>query len=106
MHTKTDLEYLGVYDLRNHARSLGVKRPTQKSKEQLINEILQAQTVSTVLYVKSNRGRPPNLSINAFGEALSSEILKEKHRILNCKFNKLLHLVKEISALMETNNIP
>jgi len=36
-----ELNKLGVYDLRNYARIIGVKSPTTKKKAELIEKILQ-----------------------------------------------------------------
>ncbi len=54
-----DFENMGIYDLRNYARSLGVHSPTTKKRTELIlsiNEIINGKQPSPK---KTNKGRPP-----------------------------------------------
>ena len=39
--SKIELESIGIYNLRNYARRLGVKAPTKKVKKVLIDEIMK-----------------------------------------------------------------
>lgn len=56
--TRESLFSLSIYQLRNKARDMGVKSPTAKRQQQLIEEILKIQNGEMSAY-KSNMGRPP-----------------------------------------------
>lgn len=56
MLTKKDLQLMGIYDLRNYARELGVYAPTTKSKTELINAIEKIKT-GQLEPVFTNKGR-------------------------------------------------
>ncbi len=51
-------ESLGIYDLRNVAREKGVKSPTTKKRQELIDEILKIDRGEQEPHVKRGRGRP------------------------------------------------
>ena len=53
-----DIRNLNIYDLRVLARETGVKCPTSKTKEKLINEILLIES-GKLQPVHCNRGRKP-----------------------------------------------
>ena len=59
--TEKYLESLGIYDLRNLARILNVKRPTTKIKSELIEEILKNK--DNYVYKNNRKGRPPKSNI-------------------------------------------
>lgn len=57
-------EQMGIYDLRNYARSIGVLSPTKLKRDQLIckiNAIIQGEQPQQK---KTNKGRPPKQPIN------------------------------------------
>ena len=58
MQTKSDLDVLGVHELRDIARNLGVKAPTTKKRDQLVDEILKIRS-GELVGVTSKMGRPP-----------------------------------------------
>lgn len=58
IYTKEELSALGFYTLRNLARDMGVRAPTAKRKQILIDEIISIQEKKIVPAKKSTRGRP------------------------------------------------
>lgn len=58
--SETMLEKLGVYELRELARSIGVSSPTTKKRKELCENILKiSRGEQKVEIKKSNKGRPP-----------------------------------------------
>lgn len=57
-YTKAILQITRLNDLRDIARSLGVKSPTTRKKEQLINDIISAQE-GKIEVTLTKRGRKP-----------------------------------------------
>ena len=57
-YNKTDLEKLGIYELRSYARKIGVKSPTTKRHGELINCILKILTGQDKA-ISTTKGRPP-----------------------------------------------
>ena len=53
------LKNMGIYDLRNFARSVGVAKPTTLKRQELISAILDIKTGATEPVVGINRGRKP-----------------------------------------------
>ena len=57
-----DLENLGIYDLRNYARAMGVKSPTTLKRNELIEKINQIVEGETPAQKSNKKGRPPKHS--------------------------------------------
>lgn len=84
------LKELGIFELRNFARSLGVKSPTTLKRDELINEIEMVFSGKKPRYVRTTKqGRPPKTLTN------SSELMniitpveydKEQHDFVNQNF--------------------
>lgn len=65
--SKNSLLKLGIFELRSVGRDLGVKSPTSKKKEDIIEEILAITSGEKEPYVRPNaKGRPP-LATSKFG---------------------------------------
>lgn len=80
IYTREALEKLGIYELRNVARQIGVYSPTLYKKGELINKVLSIISGEEERYVKvTKQGRPPkhisglNDILNIFVPAVSSE---------------------------------
>lgn len=78
---------LGIYELRNVAREIGVKRPTTFKKADLIEQIEQIETGELKPYVKKTKqGRPAKQITSQFiFQNLSDE---EKVKLINEHFLK------------------
>ena len=50
---------MGIYDLRNYARAIGVKAPTTLKRDELINKIMQIKQGNVPKAEPTNKGRPP-----------------------------------------------
>ena len=57
-YTKAILQIVRLNDLREIARNYNIKSPTSKRKQQLIDEIINAQN-GIIIEQPSNRGRKP-----------------------------------------------
>ncbi len=65
--SRNSLLKLGIFELRSVGRDLGVKSPTSKKKEDIIDEILAITSGEKEPYVRPNaKGRPP-LATSKFG---------------------------------------
>ena len=53
-----DLEHMGIYDLRQLGRRVGVKSPTTMKKRELITQIKAINSGNVTPY-RATRGRPP-----------------------------------------------
>lgn len=61
--TREELESLRIHELRDLARSVGVKSPTSQKKESIIEQMLQIVSGQSAPYVNSNKqGRPAKQS--------------------------------------------
>ena len=81
-----NLDNLNIYELRNYARKIGVKCPTQKKKLELINEIIKIETGEQERYFNKNKcGRPiKSCKINNIKVAkVNKKLLKQNHQFLN-----------------------
>ena len=63
MDKKLNFENLGIYDLRNYARSLGVVSPTKLKRSELIDKITAIIQGEKPEEKKTNKGRPPKHKI-------------------------------------------
>lgn len=57
-----NLKTLGIYELRNLARSIGVSRPTTLVRKELIEKIIEQFNSQTEPQPQNTRGRPPRYS--------------------------------------------
>ena len=86
------LEKIGVYDLRNIAREVGVKAPTALRKNELIEEILQIESGKKPPHELSKRGRP---SKNSFCSSIKSTIsVSDKNAIKKEFIDSILEEIK------------
>ena len=90
---RTQLENLGVHDLRNIGRMWGVPSPTLMKKEQLIDAIVQVMSGEKTFAIKSRAGRPvKNKLMGRFQEGLLPKELinfaerRNKDSILSDRF--------------------
>lgn len=85
------LNELGIFELRNLARSLGVKSPTTLRRNELISEIEMVFSGKKPRYVRTTRqGRPPKTLSNST-ELMNNIIIpieydREQHNFINQKF--------------------
>lgn len=61
---KLDFENMGIYDLRNYARNIGVLSPTKFKRDELIEKITAIIHGQKPEQKKTNKGRPPKHKIN------------------------------------------
>src|SRR5574344_511611 len=57
--TMDNFEKMGIYDLRNYARLIGVQSPTTKNRAELIEKITDIINGKSPDEKKTNKGRPP-----------------------------------------------
>ena len=92
---KEMLEKYSFHSLRDLARSMGVKAPSQLKKDELIFAILDIQNNKTEP-VSTNKGRPPSANIEM---VLSSLKREELERLLDNLYEdfkkKLFNFLKE-----------
>jgi hypothetical protein len=89
-----NLDKLGIYDLRNYARGIGVKSPTSKRKSKIISEIEEILKGEKQAQKSSRGRRPKHIEVkidNNFPKREEIEII----------YNKILWLVKEINEQMD-----
>lgn len=77
MDNRAYLESLGIHELRIKGRSVGVKSPASKKKEELIDDILSIEE-GRVSAHKTNRGRPPK----GFNRVYDNEELNDRNNTL------------------------
>lgn len=61
---KLDFENMGIYDLRNYARSIGVLSPTKLRRDELIAKITAIIMGEEPEKKKTNKGRPPKHKVD------------------------------------------
>jgi len=96
------LENLGIYDLRNYARAVGVKSPTTKTRMQILAEIKHVENGFS-LPQKSIRGRPPKLLISNPNDFVKNENLRQSFEILSYKYNALVKILQSANNIIDTN---
>ena len=82
---ETKLKELGIYELREYARKVGVKSPTTKVRAELEREILLAEGKNQKDVDFGKRGRPPKrvlLNVNEKGELKPLPNFYDKQKIL------------------------
>lgn len=90
---KQQLEELGVHDLRRMARSLGVKSPTTKKKEELVDLICEKTAIGEDFNHTQNRGRKCKKSLfqtSGFRFKLPNEIKHDFNESSNNGFQKYI----------------
>lgn len=97
-YTKEDLEQFNIYELRYVAQKVGVRRPTNKRKETLINDILNIQNNIVEPYY-AKRGRPSALRKKTI-EFSQEEILKFEKRRVEEITKKIESYIEEIKKLL------
>ncbi len=100
-YTKERLDEINIHSLRNLARELGVKSPTNLTKSQLIFEILSITSGNKLPHIPSKRGRPVKNGIDEKGnisQTLSLQTLKEqiKQQIISSILKELEKKLNEI----------
>lgn len=102
------LNSLGIYELRELARSIGVSSPTTKKREELCNEILKISSgEQKVLHNISKRGRPPKTITKIskiVKDFIPEEILKLQKPIENESYANILMLAQNPSILKRINS--
>lgn len=63
-----DFENMGIYDLRNYARSIGVISPTKLKRDELIQKITAIIGGEEPEKKKTNKGRPPKHRLNELSQ--------------------------------------
>lgn len=96
--TKEVLNDLGIYELRELARSIGVASPTTKKREQLCKEIFEISSgVVKVENKTTNKGRPPKSVTkisNIVNEYVPHEILKLQKPSSKPQFSSIVKLAQ------------
>ena len=68
-YTKDNLNALGIFQLRDLARNVGVHLPTTYKKDELIEKILQVMSGEILPFVpKNKKGRPPKILVDYGGD--------------------------------------
>lgn len=105
----------GIYELRNIAREKGVKSPSTKKKNELIEDIIKLDSGVIKPYVnKTKQGRPcKNFSKIDYNKLVEDKTLikqKEEKNYINKIFNFLnefkilnLKIINNISNFLENN---
>ena len=96
------LESLGIYDLRNFAREIGVARPTTKSKRQLLDEIAAIRGGKLdACDRKRARGRRPKIALGQLEKLLANESVAE----IVLRYNKLMEMLRGVVELIGKGNL-
>ena len=108
-----DYEQMGIYDLRNYARAIGVHSPTTLKRAELISKINEIINGKEPDPKKTNKGRPPRHKAN--GEYILDFILPKNlfndsaefryKTIINEKDKSSLRNILSESADLATENI-
>lgn len=96
--SKEMLNDLGVYELRELARTLGVVSPTTKKRAQLCTEILEISSGKRKIETKqTNKGRPPKTITkisNIVKETIPEEVLSLRKPIEQENYSNILRLAQ------------
>lgn len=76
VYSKDALYATGIHSLRNIARKLGVKKPTQLKKKQLIEEMLKIQKGLKKPAEPSGRGRPLKTPVEERDKEIEEFLIK------------------------------
>ena len=102
------LNTLGIYELRELARSIGVSSPTTKKREQLCTEILDISSGSVKVEAKQNKkGRPPKTITKIttmVKDYIPPEILKLQKPIERESYSNILMLAQNPSIYGQINS--
>lgn len=106
--TQEVLSTLGVYELRELARTIGVVSPTTKKRGQLCKEILEISEKGLVSQAKqTNKGRPPKSITkisNMVKEFIPEEILNLQKPIDRSSYSNILKLAQNSNTYSSDNN--
>ena len=101
------LNALGIYELRELARSIGVSSPTTKKREQLCTEILNISSGAVIVEGKQNKkGRPPKTITKIttmVKDYIPPEILKLQKPIKRESYSNILMLAQNPSIYGRNN---
>lgn len=104
--SKDMLKNLGVYELREIARTLGVISPTTKKRDILCKEILEISSGKVKVETKqSNKGRPPKSVTkisNLVKEFIPEEVLNLQKPVSN-SYSNILKLAQDPSVFLGSN---
>lgn len=93
-----NIENLGIYDLRNYARSVGVSSPTTKKREVLICEIYEILSGKKRIEKNNNKGRKTkDVALKINGNLPFTDIRNESLILLN----DILEFSKKIESKAE-----
>lgn len=96
--SKEMLNELGVYELRELARTLGVISPTTKKRAQLCNEILEISSGKRKVEARqTNKGRPPKTITkisNIVKESIPQDVLALRKPIEQENYSNILRLAQ------------
>lgn len=102
------LNTLGIYELRELARSIGVSSPTTKKREQLCTEILDISSGAVKVETKQNKkGRPPKTITKIttmVKDYIPPEILKLQKPIERESYSNILMLAQNPSIYGQINS--
>lgn len=102
------LNTLGIYELRELARSIGVSSPTTKKREQLCTEILDISSGAVKVEAKQNKkGRPPKTITKIttmVKDYIPPEILKLQKPIERESYSNILMLAQNPSIYGQINS--
>lgn len=102
------LNTLGIYELRELARSIGVSSPTTKKREQLCTEILDISSGAVKVEAKRNKkGRPPKTITKIttmVKDYIPPEILKLQKPIERESYSNILMLAQNPSIYGQINS--
>jgi transcription termination factor Rho len=102
------LQKLGIFELRNLAREVGVYSPTIYKKQEIIDKILEIVTGKKEPYIaKTKQGRPPK-SINSVNNILDIFIPKNaianSYEKYNSSYDELINTSRLVAMEKNANN--
>ncbi len=89
-------ESMSIFEVRNYARSVGVKSATSKRKSELIDLILKIESGELEPYNNfcGGKGRPPKASLN-YEVNLTEKQLEIEYKKLKSMFNRICNIIEE-----------
>ena len=96
-----NLEKYSIYELRQIARSMGVKAPTTKKHSELINEIKKIQN-KEIAPIKTTKGRPAKvLNIDFCNKVLQeSEIVEQFKQKIKLNLEEIEKALDKITKIL------
>lgn len=115
MTERERLEKMGVYDLRNYGREVGVQSPTSKIKSVLIDEIMEITMGKKDPSPKSKKGAPPK-TLYSVSQTLDSELKateneenvpyaekSERHQSVQVSDHETAYDSRPVAGIVETH---